>query len=526
MRRRLIGALVVTALLALVGGTARAAPLTQSEWAQGAPVLPPTIISFTVDVEEITLADAEAGETPARLTWQTVGIQTGHRLILYAFRVNRWEPLLPPDAEPLPGTGGYDFTIQHALTFSPPMVSLVIADAAGQTLDQRIVIIPYAPPDPAVPLNIDSFRTGVTELDAAALAAGAARVPVTWEVSGRQPHMYLVFEQVLESGSVASVELPRPNLWIPSRGEGVLAPLPTAGGQSVRLRLRVVDIRDGNTLAAYALPPLPVVQSALPPAAPVSPPVSSPGQSGSSSGSSSGRNAAPVEVALFVVTPETIPRGGLVTVSWDVRNAAELGIWLVEPGGRLAQFAPSPAPQGQWTVAVPSSYVDTATFMLFARDAAGDQVQESVVVGVICPYVYFFDTRSQTLTCPLEAATTVQAAYQEFERGAMIWRADTSDIYVLYHETGLVNRYRDTWHGEPIVYDETPPLGMYKPDRGFGRVWVDNPQVRAGLGWATGFERGYTTLYQRSGDLKYARLYLTLPNGTVIYLVENTWKIW
>ena len=525
MSRHQITMLLAVALLALTGGAAWAA--------QGAPVLPPTILSFAVDVEEITLADAEAGETLARLTWQTVGVQAGHRLVLTAYRVNRWEPLLPPDAEPLPATGGYDFTIQHALTFSPPMISLVIADAFGQALDQRIVIIPYAPPDKTVPLNIDSFRTDVTELDAAALAAGTARVPVTWEVSGRQPTMHLVFEQVLESGSAASVELPRPNLWIPSRGEGVLAPLPTASGQTVRLRLRVVDIRDGTTLAVSALSPLPVVQRALPPAVPAAP-VSPPPQGGTSTGTftspsqplSQGRNVAPVEVALFVVTPEIIPRGGLVTVSWDVRNATELGIWLVEPGGRLTQFAPNPAPQGSWTVAVPSSYVDAATFMLFARDAAGTQVQETVVADVICPYVYFFDTRGQTLTCPLEAAATVQAAYQEFERGAMIWRADTSDIYVLYRETGLVNRYRDTWRGEPVVYDETPPPGLIKPDRGFGRVWVDNPQVRAGLGWATSFEQGYTMLHQRSGDLKYSRLYLTLPNGTILYLVENTWRIW
>ncbi|MCZ7538400.1 MAG: hypothetical protein M5U29_00430 [Anaerolineae bacterium] len=503
MRRRAIGALVVMALLALTSSPAWAA--------QGAPVLLPTIISFSADVEEITLADAEAGETPARLSWQAVGVQDDQRLALYAFRVNHWEMLLPPDAEPLPATGGYDFTIQHALTFSPPMYSLVIADAFGQALDQRIVIIPYAPSDEAVPLTVDLFDTDVTELDAAALAAGTARVPVRWEVSGRQPHMHLVFEQVLESGSVVSVELPRLNLWIASRGEGVVAPLPTASGQSVRLRLRVVDIRDGNTLAVHALTPIPVVQGALPPAAPVPPP---------------GRSPAPIDVALFTATPETISRGGVVTVSWDVRNAVELGVWLVEPGGRLAQFAPNPAPQGSWTVAVPSSYVDAASFMLFARDAAGGQAQESVTVGVICPYVYFFDMRGQSLACPLEAGTTVQAAYQEFERGAMIWRADTSDIYVLYRETGLVNRYRDTWHGEDVPYDETPPPGLYKPDRGFGRVWVDNPQVRAGLGWATSLEQGYTMLHQRSGDLKYARLYLTLPNGTVIYLVENTWKVW
>ena len=373
MRRCLIRVLVVMAAsLALVSGTAWAASPALSEWGQGAPVLPPTIISFAVDVEEITLADAEAGETPARLTWQTVGVQTDQRLMLYAYRVNRWEPLLPPDAEPLPGTGGYDFTIQHALTFSPPMISLVIVDAAGQTLDQRIVIIPYAPPDPAVPLNIDLFHSGVTELDAAALASGAARVPVTWEVSGRQLHMHLVFEQVMESGSVVSVELPRPNLWI-LRAAKVLAPAAHCKwAVGAAAAARVVDIRDGNTLAAYALPPLPVVQGASAPAAPLSPPA----QGGTSPGSSQGRSPAPVEVALFVVTPETIPRGGLVTVSWDVRNAAEVGIWLVEPGGRLAQFAPDRLHRdsdGCCAVLL----CGRATFMLFASDAAGDQAGDS-----------------------------------------------------------------------------------------------------------------------------------------------------
>jgi hypothetical protein len=108
----------------------------------------------------------------------------------------------------------------------------------------------------------------------------------------------------------------------------------------------------------------------------------------------------------------------------------------------------------------------------------------------------------------------------------MIWRADTSDIYVFFRDTGLVNRFRDTWLGEVVEYSEEPPMGRYKPDRGFGRVWVDNPQVRAALGWATDFERGYTAWVQRSGDYKYARLYLTLPDGTVIYMVENTWKVW
>jgi hypothetical protein len=31
----------------------------------------------------------------------------------------------------------------------------------------------------------------------------------------------------------------------------------------------------------------------------------------------------------------------------------------------------------------------------------------------------------------------------------------------------------------------TPPPGRYEPQRGFGKVWRDFPEVREALGWAT-----------------------------------------
>lgn len=527
-----LGLMIVLALLPV--GQALGADLSggmAAMPAQSGPVYPPTIVEFGIDVPAITLAAAEAGLTPARLSWRTVGLRPEHRLVLYAFRVNRWEPLsLPPESQPLPGAGEVSIVIEHPLTFGPPTYSLVIADAAGQTLDQRVLIVPYEDEEEALPLSIELFESSVTQLDAGSLAARTARVPVVWRVSGRQPYMHLIFEQVLETGEAISVELPRLTLWVASQGEGVVAPVFTAAGQPVRLRLRVVDLRNGDTLATALLPPIPVVTGTTAPPAvpgssgsggrPSSPPVSSGGESAPA------RNEAALEIVSFTATPETIPRGGTVSVAWEVRNAVEVGVWLVEPGGRLAQMAPGTAAQGTWTVTVPETYVDEATFMLFARSAAGEQRQETAIVDVICPYVYFFDPRGQVLACPLEAARTVQAAYQEFERGFMIWRADTSDIYVFFRDTGLVNRFRDTWMGEAVEYPEEPPMGRYKPDRGFGRVWVDNPQVRGGLGWATNFERGYTAWVQRSGDYKYSRLYLTLPDSTVIYLVENTWKVW
>ena len=283
------GLALVMALALLPVGQALGADLSAeavAARAQSGPVYPPTIVEFGIDVPAITLAAAEAGLTPARLSWRTVGLRPEHRLVLYTFRVNRWEPLeLPPEIQPLPGAGEVTITIEHPLTFGPPTYSLVIADAAGQTLDQRVLIVPYEHEEDTPPLSIDLFETSVTQLDAGSLAARTARVPVTWRVSGRQPYMHLIFEQVLETGEAISVELPRLTLWVASQGEGVVAPVFTAAGQPVRLRLRVVDLRDGDTLATYPLPPIPVISS--PAAAPAVPAV--PGQGSSSAPAEIGR---------------------------------------------------------------------------------------------------------------------------------------------------------------------------------------------------------------------------------------------
>ncbi len=498
MMRKLQLPVLVLLILALAGG---GAPLH----AQPGSDLPPTIISFTSSIDTITLADAEAGTETATLAWQVVGVQPENRIVLQAYVINAWESLLTPPAETLTASGSLDVPIQHPHNFGPPTYRLVILDAAGRILEERVLVINYErDPDADAP-HIETFETEVESLDAAALTNRTARLNVTWSVQDRLPDSNLVFEQVLEGGRIVSVELPRPNVWVPSHGQGVLVPFMPGAGQPVRLRLRVVDMVDGDTLDEALLPPLEVTRGEVP-APTAQPPV-----------------AAPVEVVTFVAVPEIVRRGGTVTITWDVRNATEVGVWLVQPGGPMVRAAPDAGAQGQWTLTLPESFVDYAPFALFATGPSGGRVQESLTVDVICPYTYFFGPTAEQLTCPADSANTVQAAFQRFERGYMIWRADTSEIYVLY-DSGLVNVYRDTWQGETLYYPEAAPEGMYRPDRGFGKLWIEHPQVRSGVGWALTLEEGYTMRYQRSGDIKYSRLYLDWPDGTVIYIVENIWR--
>lgn len=512
MKRTLLILAIITALL--IGSI-------PALYAQDAPDLPPTIITFTSDVNTLTLAEAERGDVTANLRWEIIGVQRQqHTVRLDQYKINAWESLLEPNEATLRATGRRAITIQQPNNFGPPTYRLAVTDAQGRILDQRLLVIDYDLESVTEPARIVSFTANVTALDPTALANRTARVNLTWSVANRTPDTNLVFEQVLAGGSVVSVELPRPNIWIPSSGTGAVAPVLPAPGQPVRLRIRVVDMVSGDTLAENALDPIEVSGDAAQ-SAPVAPPEPPASEEDDAQMPPTDSGTANVNVALFTVAPEIISRGGTVTLTWDVQGAAELGVYLLEPGGPIAGFTENPAAQGTWTVSIPASYVDTATFMLSATDAGGSIHNEQLTVDIICPYTYFFGPGIET-TCPLEDMRTVQAAYQRFENGFMVWRADNSDIYVLF-DNGMVNRFRDTWQGGAVTFPEPAPAGMMKPDRGFGTVWVENPQVRVELGWATDFEQGYIMRLQRSGHFKYGRLYFDLPDGSVVYIVENVW---
>ncbi|MEO8396872.1 MAG: hypothetical protein ABI700_28010, partial [Chloroflexota bacterium] len=88
---------------------------------------------------------------------------------------------------------------------------------------------------------------------------------------------------------------------------------------------------------------------------------------------------------------------------------------------------------------------------------------------------------------------TVQAAYEPFENGFMLWRADSGEVWML-EKSGVYVRYSETVFGlmpdNPIP--DVPPTGRSSPANGFGRVWGNVEDVRKALGWALGPEVGYT----------------------------------
>ncbi|MBE0689214.1 MAG: LysM peptidoglycan-binding domain-containing protein, partial [Anaerolineae bacterium] len=109
-------------------------------------------------------------------------------------------------------------------------------------------------------------------------------------------------------------------------------------------------------------------------------------------------------------------------------------------------------------------------------------------------------TPSPTLTVSPSATFTgsepsIGTTFQMFEGGFMLWRADTSDIWVFFSlggDSGEIAVIPNVIYGLlPINRVLTPPPGRIRPDNGFGRVWSNFTEVRQRLGWATTGEQGY-----------------------------------
>lgn len=102
------------------------------------------------------------------------------------------------------------------------------------------------------------------------------------------------------------------------------------------------------------------------------------------------------------------------------------------------------------------------------------------------------------LGCAAGPAVPINAAFQDFEGGRMVWAASLGDvpggvIYTAFN-TGSYQRFSDTWvesvDGVAAPGSEGAPEGRSAPIRGFGKVWGQNPTVRTALGWAVGGETG------------------------------------
>lgn len=96
------------------------------------------------------------------------------------------------------------------------------------------------------------------------------------------------------------------------------------------------------------------------------------------------------------------------------------------------------------------------------------------------------------LGCPTSKDTVAWGAWETFERGAMLWRSDTDEVYA-FGQQGARSwlKIPDRWNGQELKGRGNPPPGLQTPVRGFGFVWGERDDLFALLGWATDQERGF-----------------------------------
>jgi hypothetical protein len=138
-----------------------------------------------------------------------------------------------------------------------------------------------------------------------------------------------------------------------------------------------------------------------------------------------------------------------------------------------------------------------------------------------CSTVFFFGPFVGM--CPSTDVASVDAAFQAFDGGYMVWEANSGSVYVLYNDGSAIVYFEAqvaTFPETPIT--DLPPPAHFKPIRGFSRVWTHEPDVRERLGWPYAIEQAYTARVQGGQNA----VFFDLPNSQIIqFEVSGEWHV-
>ncbi|MEZ4590400.1 MAG: hypothetical protein R3D55_04565 [Chloroflexota bacterium] len=232
--------------------------------------------------------------------------------------------------------------------------------------------------------------------------------------------------------------------------------------------------------------------------------------------------ALPPQILSFTANVPIADPGETITLSWQTSHATTVTLYHLI-GGVFGSFW-NVAPTGSLSYTISTSSRNAENFALFAGNDEFPYTATSLMLPLTCPFSWFFSPAPDV--CPQEAALLSASAEQQFEHGVMIWVGAEDRIYVLFDDTMYTdgwNAYEDLWQDGDPVDDPSlvPPLGFYQPQRGFGLVWRDQPQVRDRLGWALAPEVGGNTAVQRTSYYKYNHTYLKALDNNVWHLLPE-----
>lgn len=241
--------------------------------------------------------------------------------------------------------------------------------------------------------------------------------------------------------------------------------------------------------------------------------------------------------ASFITQSQYLDQTGKVTVNWNIVGNPFAGVEVRINGASEWHGFSNLPPSGSLTIDLkpyitrytgPIYYADFS--LHYGNDARGQAMWQTIHVE--CPPSVFFRNGSDLMLCPLTGAQSVQAAYQSFERGFMVWRGDNKEFYVL-----LNNGSMDYWGpgstgpNQPLPSSQIP-AGLSQPVSGFGKLWDNFVWLQSDIGWATAAESGYVTTLRETYQSTVTpypwagRVLLTLPNGRLISISRYGSNVW
>jgi hypothetical protein len=224
--------------------------------------------------------------------------------------------------------------------------------------------------------------------------------------------------------------------------------------------------------------------------------------------------------------------GGTVLLSWEMVGAQAALVEITdEQLGSLVGLYEALPTNGSLPVVVPANLVNGVRFTLWGINGDSSNlssVQRLVSAAITLPLnaadpLPLAPTAAPTaISLAQPAPVTVQAAYQPFERGFMIWVGSSGVVYVFLPMDSRVMVYEQQLYellpDNPVT--NVPPSGYFSPVSGFARVWGNDDTVRAMLGWAVAPEQGYTANFTASDD----GIVINLPDGRMVTTSRGAWR--
>jgi len=229
------------------------------------------------------------------------------------------------------------------------------------------------------------------------------------------------------------------------------------------------------------------------------------------------------EIIGFGIDRTSAAPGDTVTLFWQTWGVDLVMIELYDTGRNIqTAFIPDFAPNGEAVFPIPTNMTGDAHFVIWGT--------RKPFPNAIPPEYERLTSSELTLSIQrdVEAEMIVEAAYEKFERGFMIWRSDNNTIYIFSNLNGDSGGQVNTYP-ERAYIALTDNLSIFvpslysRPVNGFGLVWSNYPEVRDQLGYATASEYGFS-LIVREDDGMPTRF--DLPDGsraTVAY-PEALWR--